>query len=146
MFPDCDDPASSGPRSSQPSAIRSDGRQQEKAGNLHSDFARHIERRSATPDRGDLQTSAEHDLSSDDSDEEKDESRLTRARRANTLSKGYTEDEEAVVIKTFDRKLVLFLAFLYLLSFLDRSSMHFFSRNMTTSDRRRHWKCKNRWA
>jgi len=36
----------------------------------------------------------------------------------------YTPDEEQSVIKKFDRRLVLFVALLYMLSFLDRSSMH----------------------
>lgn len=36
----------------------------------------------------------------------------------------YTPDEERSVIRKFDRRLVLFVAFLYMLSFLDRSSMH----------------------
>jgi len=35
----------------------------------------------------------------------------------------YTPDEERVVIRKFDRRLVLFVALLYMLSFLDRSSM-----------------------
>lgn len=35
----------------------------------------------------------------------------------------YTPDEEATVRRKFDRKLVLFVALLYMLSFLDRSSM-----------------------
>lgn len=34
----------------------------------------------------------------------------------------YTPDEERAVVKKFDRKLVLFVALLYMLSFLDRSS------------------------
>ncbi len=34
----------------------------------------------------------------------------------------YTPDEERAVIKKFDRRLVLFVALLYMLSFLDRSS------------------------
>lgn len=34
----------------------------------------------------------------------------------------YTQDEEASVIRVFDRRLVLFIALLYMLSFLDRSS------------------------
>lgn len=34
----------------------------------------------------------------------------------------YTPDEEKSVIKKFDRRLVLFVALLYMLSFLDRSS------------------------
>ena len=34
----------------------------------------------------------------------------------------YTQAEEASVIRSFDRRLVLFIALLYMLSFLDRSS------------------------
>ena len=34
----------------------------------------------------------------------------------------YTPDEERAVVKKFDRKLVFFVALLYMLSFLDRSS------------------------
>lgn len=34
----------------------------------------------------------------------------------------YTRDEEATVIRVFDRRLVSFIALLYMLSFLDRSS------------------------
>lgn len=62
-----------------------------------------------------------------DSDSEEDEIEKHRARqirRKNTLSKDYTDDEETAVIRKFDRKLVIFLAFLYMLSFLDRSSAH----------------------
>lgn len=39
----------------------------------------------------------------------------------------YTPDEEERVIKIFDRRLVLFVALLYMLSFLDRSSMYCFA-------------------
>ncbi|KAM0328028.1 hypothetical protein ACHAQA_005429 [Verticillium albo-atrum] len=35
----------------------------------------------------------------------------------------YTPDEEAAVVKKFDRRLVLFVALLYMLSFLDRSNI-----------------------
>ncbi|PQE22501.1 major facilitator superfamily transporter protein [Rutstroemia sp. NJR-2017a BVV2] len=35
----------------------------------------------------------------------------------------YTPDEERAVVRKFDKKLVLFVAFLYMLSFLDRSSI-----------------------
>lgn len=35
----------------------------------------------------------------------------------------YTPDEEAAVVKRLDRRLVLFMGLLYMLSFLDRSSM-----------------------
>ncbi len=37
-------------------------------------------------------------------------------------SSAYTSEEEQAVIKRFDRHLVLFIAFLYMLGFLDRSS------------------------
>lgn len=37
-----------------------------------------------------------------------------------------TPDEEAAVLKKFDRRLVLFIALLYMLSFLDRSSGYYF--------------------
>jgi hypothetical protein len=35
----------------------------------------------------------------------------------------YTPDEERAVVRKFDRRLVLFVALLYMLSFLDRSSI-----------------------
>lgn len=38
-------------------------------------------------------------------------------------SNTFTANEERAVVKKLDRHLVLFLAFLYMLSFLDRSSM-----------------------
>jgi hypothetical protein len=37
----------------------------------------------------------------------------------------YTPDEERAVLRKLDRRLVLFLALLYMLSFLDRSSMRY---------------------
>lgn len=42
----------------------------------------------------------------------------------------YTQAEEAAVIRLFDRRLVLFIALLYMLSFLDRSSMLIMSLSM----------------
>ena len=36
--------------------------------------------------------------------------------------KAFTADEEKAVVRKLDRRLVLFIAFLYMLSFLDRSS------------------------
>ena len=47
---------------------------------------------------------------------------LLERRTAATRSQKYTRAEEEVVVKKFDKKLVLFLAVLYLVSFLDRSS------------------------
>lgn len=47
-----------------------------------------------------------------------------RRRRSSSVASFelYTPEEEAIVRRTFDRKLVLFVALLFLLSFLDRSS------------------------
>jgi len=47
---------------------------------------------------------------------------VPRLQRIGTRSKEYTEEEEKAVVRKLDRKLVLFLGFLYMLSFLDRSS------------------------
>lgn len=59
------------------------------------------------------------------SDEEKSPN-LSRARRASASTVQsfmlYTPDEERSVIRKFDKKIVLFVALLYMLSFLDRSS------------------------
>lgn len=60
------------------------------------------------------------------SDEEIKRPSFLRSRRASasTLQSFmlYTPDEERSVIRKHDRRLVLFVAFLYMLSFLDRSS------------------------
>lgn len=62
-----------------------------------------------------------HDFSDSESDQEK---RFVSPRnRAGTLSKEYTREEEAAVVRKLDRKLVIFLGFLYMLSFLDRSNI-----------------------
>ena len=55
---------------------------------------------------------------STDEEDEMDKVRLRQIQRVNTKSKDYTEEEEKAVLRKLDRKLVLFL-----LSFLDRSSM-----------------------
>jgi hypothetical protein len=44
-----------------------------------------------------------------------------RPRRQRQL---YTPEEEQAVVRKFDRRLVVFMAFLYMLSFIDRSSAH----------------------
>lgn len=74
----------------------------------------------------------ESEESSDDGGEEKDgrewyemqealgEGSAGRSRGRQRLR--YTPDEERTVVRKFDRKLVVFMAVLYLLSFLDRSS------------------------
>jgi phosphatidylinositol 3,5-bisphosphate 5-phosphatase len=48
---------------------------------------------------------------------------LHKPKRVATFSKAYTPAEEAAVLRKLDRRLVLFLALLYLLSFLDRSNI-----------------------
>lgn len=62
-------------------------------------------------------------------------------KRVNTLSKDYTQEEEDIVVKKFDRRLVLFLAFLYLLSFLDRSSKYVLYILAISTNSNRYWKC-----
>lgn len=75
-------------------------------------------------------------LSSDDDDDDSSDgdevyelreqgSRAVDGRLRNGFS--YTAEEERVVVEKFDRRLVLFVAFLYMLSFLDRSSSSHFS-------------------
>ncbi|KAK5092853.1 hypothetical protein LTR70_006041 [Exophiala xenobiotica] len=123
MFPERGDLVSSRPTSRQSSATRSDVRQHGRSDRAHSDLARHDEYHSVTADGGAPRVPTEHNPSSNESEDEEEEKRQTRLTRANTLSKDYTEKEELAVIKEFDRKLVLFLAFLYLLSFLDRSNI-----------------------
>jgi hypothetical protein len=60
----------------------------------------------------------------DTDDEDEHESRRRRASISTVQSyQLYTPDEERAVVKKFDQKLVLFVALLYMLSFLDRSSM-----------------------
>jgi len=135
MYPDRGDPASSQPTSRQPSATRSHVSQHEKANRARWSLTRHDASHSVIANGSEPCASSEHDLSSNESEHEEEDKRRTRLRRANTLSKDYTENEEIAVIKKFDRKLVLFLALLYLLSFLDRSSRHLYPRNMASSDR-----------
>lgn len=66
------------------------------------------------------------DEDEDDGEESGGEYHDSRARRASVSTTHsyqlYTPDEERAVVKKFDRKLVLFVALLYMLSFLDRSS------------------------
>jgi hypothetical protein len=69
----------------------------------------------------------ENDENDDDDDEEGVFDGHQRQRRRASVStvqsyQLYTPDEERAVIRKFDRKLVLFVALLYMLSFLDRSS------------------------
>ena len=75
-----------------------------------------------------LDTEKLNDEGSNDSSEDSDDAN-TGLKRSRTGSASttrsfqlYTPDEEAAVVKKFDRRLVLFVALLYMLSFLDRSS------------------------
>lgn len=60
---------------------------------------------------------------------EEDEGFLSSMRRASLDSvqsyELYTPDEDRTVLKKLDRRLVAFMALLYMLSFLDRSSEYF---------------------
>jgi hypothetical protein len=73
------------------------------------------------PDVGDPLSDIEDDNGYNTSEEL--EGKLPRGRSA----PGYTSEEESEVVKRFDRRLVPFLALLYLLAFLDRSSMSSYS-------------------
>ena len=73
---------------------------------------------------------------------------LHRHRRSSTSTVQsfmlYTPDEERSIIRKFDRRLVLFVAFLYMLSFLDRSSMYPVERTSLPTriaKMNRHWEC-----
>lgn len=81
--------------------------------------------------RAERSTGGDRDDEDDEEEEEgEDEAEKygRRRRRATSIStvqsfQLYTPDEERAVVRKFDRKLVLFVALLYMLSFLDRSSM-----------------------
>lgn len=64
---------------------------------------------------------------SEEDDEDDHEPTRRRRRRASASTvqsyQLYTPDEERAVVRKFDRKLVLFVALLYMLSFLDRSNI-----------------------
>lgn len=86
---------------------------------------------------------------SEEDDEDDHEPTRRRRRRASVSTvqsyQLYTPDEERAVVRKFDRKLVLFVALLYMLSFLDRSSMlHFGALSGTPLTVGRYWECQNR--
>jgi hypothetical protein len=54
--------------------------------------------------------------------EEEEERYIRPVSRVTSMSKSYTTEEEQVITRKLDRRLVLFMALLYMLSFLDRSS------------------------
>lgn len=61
--------------------------------------------------------------SGDESDDRAEEGQRRASVSTTQSYQLYTPDEERKVVGIFDRKLVLFVALLYMLSFLDRSSM-----------------------
>jgi hypothetical protein len=68
------------------------------------------------------------ELDEDDDEDDRDVGYRDSGRRRASVStvqsyQLYTPDEERAVVRKFDRKLVLFVALLYMLSFLDRSSL-----------------------
>jgi MFS family permease len=75
----------------------------------------------STPNRDEKDTENAESESSDS--EEDDGGKPPRLRRVGTMSKDYTDAEEQTVLRKFDRRLVLFIALLYMLSFLDRSNI-----------------------
>jgi hypothetical protein len=56
------------------------------------------------------------------SEEESEKEHIAPVRRVGSRSKEYTDQEEKAIVRKFDRRLTLFIALLYMLSFLDRSS------------------------
>lgn len=83
------------------------------------------------------------------SDEDDDFQHVLARRRSSVSSvqsfELYTPDEEKAVLRKLDTRVVLFMSFLYLLSFLDRSSMYTPPRSKTRLNEweRRHWECKD---
>jgi hypothetical protein len=61
----------------------------------------------------------QEEASSEDDSEKED---VRPVRRVGSRSKEYTHEEEQAIVRKFDRRLTLFIALLYMLSFLDRSS------------------------
>ncbi|EMR85388.1 putative major facilitator superfamily transporter protein [Botrytis cinerea BcDW1] len=72
----------------------------------------------------DLDVDVDVDMDSDE-DSYRDETRRRRRGSFSTVQSYqlYTPDEERTVVRKFDRKLVVFVALLYMLSFLDRSNI-----------------------
>jgi hypothetical protein len=85
----------------------------------------------------------------DDGEDEEADEKYSRRRGASMSTvqsyQLYTPDEERAVIRKFDRRLVLFVALLYMLSFLDRSSTCSPPGRAIPADSSRYWKCQNRW-
>lgn len=82
--------------------------------------------------------SSEHRLSFDDQSGEE----YGKGRKDSFML--YTPDEEQAVVMRLDRRLVLFMAFLYMLSFLDRSSKFRRACSLPLLSAPRHWQRKDR--
>lgn len=70
-------------------------------------------------EKGSHHGSFDQEEASSEDDSEKD---VRPVRRVGSRSKEYTHAEEQAIVRKFDRRLTLFIALLYMLSFLDRSS------------------------
>jgi hypothetical protein len=104
------------------------------------------------PDVGDPLSDVENE--NDYNTSEEHESKLPRGSSAPR----YTPEEESEVVRRFDRRLVPFLALLYLLAFLDRSSKSsyptYWNSHFSASKHlchylftiTRYWKCENSWT
>ena len=79
-------------------------------------------RRDIRKHEGSSKLLSRHDGTLDEPTAESEGKRLRQSQRSGTFSKTWTVEEEKTVVKKFDRRLVLFMALLYMLSFLDRSS------------------------
>ena len=78
------------------------------------------------PTSSKLKTTGDRKDSQQDTDSEDDfdlREITSAAAKAPTASQDYTDTEERTVLRKFDRRLILFLGLLYLLSFLDRSNI-----------------------
>jgi hypothetical protein len=71
-------------------------------------------------EKGSHHGSFDQEEASSEDDSEKEDVRPMR--RVGSRSKEYTHAEEQAIVRKFDRRLTLFIALLYMLSFLDRSS------------------------
>ncbi|TVY13436.1 putative ABC transporter ATP-binding protein [Lachnellula arida] len=84
-----------------------------------------LQRRSSDPEKVWDAEGGEDDDVGEEEEYEDDSGQRRRASVSTTQSyQLYTPDEERAVVRKFDRKLVLFVALLYMLSFLDRSSIY----------------------
>jgi len=90
---------------------------------LSNQFEDGVELRRLHHGSGHEKANVEEDLESENSNDDAARGRPKRRRRVSMQSKEYSDEEEASVVQKLDRKLVLFLGFLYMLSFLDRSNI-----------------------